>query len=146
MHTTTHDPGAGSGAAMDYAILRRQALEDSPAYVELIARTLASSILELRAGRLAPGFELMANALDDMQQFVELCRLLGMGAVSQDASTTFIDTLRRSIGRTERLMVPPIDVEALATHIEQQIAPVLECWIDVYDELAADIGGPRAER
>lgn len=119
-------------------MLARQALADSPIFVEHIAGTLSRSIQSLRTGDDTAGLNAFARGISDLEQFVQL--FSSMLAVVRPDPTPLAGVFEQELLDCVRGMEIAFyeqDIVTLTDSIEASLLPLLTRWEEVGQELQA---------
>ena len=132
----TADDAAMAAAAAELSLLARQALADSPAYVENIASALTRCTEDLRAGDDRAGLAHFARGASDLEQLLLLFEHIASIARPNDdgPAAEFRRDVHACVHALEQRLVGE-DITGLCDTIEGTLLPVLPRWTQVVEEL-----------
>lgn len=128
---------ASAQGQRDLQLMARQALDDSPEYIEHICNLFDRCSQHLRTGADQEGMRALARAADDLNQFILLVDMVA-GIAHSDDVAPFKQQLDGCVRGLEAALGAD-DLVGVSDGIEQGLLPLLPRWGAVADGLAAEI-------
>jgi len=120
----------------DLIPLAREALDQTPTYVEHIFSTFSASGQSIREGNDKDGLTFFARGASDLAQFIELFEQ--MASISNPPEATAMKTFRINMASFVNAMqtaLTNMDLVTLSDEIEVRSGPLFNSWGDVQQEL-----------